>query len=106
VAHALADNTAILRTLHRIGPAGEPDHDGTMISVTLPVDRRQPVTDETPAASGSRVRAATAGTMQCLPPSQGPAGREPGRTARQRISSSASRSISRPSCQDPSASRS
>jgi GNAT superfamily N-acetyltransferase len=52
VAHARADNTAILRTLRRLGPLREPDRDGTMVSLTLPVDRRQPVSDETPAASG------------------------------------------------------
>jgi ribosomal protein S18 acetylase RimI-like enzyme len=52
VAHARADNTAILRTLRRVGATGEPDRDGPMVSVTLPVDRRQPAADETPAASG------------------------------------------------------
>jgi RimJ/RimL family protein N-acetyltransferase len=52
VAHARADNTAILRTLRRLGPTGEPDRDGTMVSVTLSVDRRQAVTDDTPATSG------------------------------------------------------
>jgi RimJ/RimL family protein N-acetyltransferase len=53
VAHARADNTAILRTLERLGPIGTPDRDGTMVSVTLAVDRRRPVVaDETPATSG------------------------------------------------------
>jgi RimJ/RimL family protein N-acetyltransferase len=52
VAHARADNTAIQRTLERLGPIGAPERDGTLVSVTLPVDRRQPVADETPAASG------------------------------------------------------
>jgi RimJ/RimL family protein N-acetyltransferase len=52
VAHARADNAAILRTLRRIGPTGAPDRDGTLVSVTLPVDRRRSVIDETPAASG------------------------------------------------------
>jgi RimJ/RimL family protein N-acetyltransferase len=52
VAHARADNTAILRTLSRLGTTGEPDRDGTMVSVTLRVDRRKPAADETPATSG------------------------------------------------------
>jgi GNAT superfamily N-acetyltransferase len=52
VAHALADNTAILRTMRRIGATGEPDRDGSMITVTLPVDRRQRAVNETPATSG------------------------------------------------------
>ncbi len=52
VAHARADNTAILRTLSRLGTTGEPERDGTMVSVTLRVDRREPATDETPATSG------------------------------------------------------
>jgi RimJ/RimL family protein N-acetyltransferase len=52
VAHAHADNTAILRTMRRIGATGEPDRDGSMITVTLPVDRRQRAVNETPATSG------------------------------------------------------
>ncbi len=36
VAHAAADNVAILRTLRRLG-AGPAERDGTMVSVTLPV---------------------------------------------------------------------
>ncbi|HET9519369.1 MAG TPA: GNAT family N-acetyltransferase [Actinoplanes sp.] len=48
VANVRSDNTAILRTLRRLGPAGESDRDGAMISVTLPVDRRQQISDDTP----------------------------------------------------------
>jgi GNAT superfamily N-acetyltransferase len=50
VAHAAADNTAVLRTLRRIGP-GTTDCDGPMVSVTLPVTARHPAPDETPATS-------------------------------------------------------
>jgi GNAT superfamily N-acetyltransferase len=50
VAHAAADNTAILRTLRRIGP-GAVDRDGPMVSVTLPVRTRENAPDETPAPS-------------------------------------------------------
>ena len=52
VAHAGADNMAMLRTA---APAGRPvvtDRDGAMLSVTLPVAGRRPAGDETPATSG------------------------------------------------------
>jgi GNAT superfamily N-acetyltransferase len=51
VAHAGADNVAMLRTLRRLGQ-GTSSRDGALISVTLPVARNQPATDETPATSG------------------------------------------------------
>ncbi|GIE93388.1 GNAT family N-acetyltransferase [Paractinoplanes rishiriensis] len=48
VAHAAADNVAILRTLRRMG-AGPAERDGGMVTVTLPIAGRQPV--EAPATS-------------------------------------------------------
>jgi ribosomal protein S18 acetylase RimI-like enzyme len=51
VAHAAADNVAMLRTLRRLG-AGATERDGSMISVTLPVPGRDPVGDEAPATFG------------------------------------------------------
>ena len=51
VAHAAADNVAMLRTLRRLG-AGPVERDGALVSVTLPVPGRDPVGDETPAAFG------------------------------------------------------
>jgi GNAT superfamily N-acetyltransferase len=51
VAHTAADNVAMLRTLRRVG-TGTTDRDGTMLSVTLPVLRRQRTADETPATPG------------------------------------------------------
>lgn len=51
VAHTGADNVAMLRTLRRIG-AGTIDRDGPLVTVTLPVAGRAPVTDDTPATSG------------------------------------------------------
>jgi RimJ/RimL family protein N-acetyltransferase len=47
VAHAAAENVAILRTLRRIG-AGTIDRDGPLVSVTLPVGSRQ-ASDDAPA---------------------------------------------------------
>ncbi|MFI1992338.1 GNAT family N-acetyltransferase [Actinoplanes sp. NPDC020271] len=44
VAHLAADNAAMLRTLHRLGH-GPVEHDGGLVSVTLPVSA-EPVTDE------------------------------------------------------------
>ena len=38
--------------LRRVGAVGEPDRDGPMVSVTMPVTGRQPAADETPATSG------------------------------------------------------
>lgn len=52
VAHTGADNVAMLRTLRRLGATGRGDRDGRLLSVTLPVARRQPASDETPATSG------------------------------------------------------
>jgi RimJ/RimL family protein N-acetyltransferase len=51
VAHTGADNAAMLRTLHRLGAAGEPERDGALLSVTLPVADRRPAGEQTPAAS-------------------------------------------------------
>jgi GNAT superfamily N-acetyltransferase len=52
VAHAGADNVAMLRTLRRIG-AGTAHRDGTMVSVTLPMaPGRHPAPNETPANAG------------------------------------------------------
>ena len=52
VAHAAADNVAMLRTLRRLG-RGPADEDGAMVSVTLPVPGERPaVGDQTPATSG------------------------------------------------------
>lgn len=48
IAHAAADNVAVLRTLRRLG-AGPAERDGAMVSVTLPVAGHRPVGDETPA---------------------------------------------------------
>jgi RimJ/RimL family protein N-acetyltransferase len=50
VAHAAADNVAMLRTLRRLG-AGPAERDGAMVSVTLPVPGREQVGDETRVAS-------------------------------------------------------
>ena len=50
VAHTGADNVAMLRTLRRVG-TGAVDRDGPLLSVTLPVAGRSPVTDDTPATS-------------------------------------------------------
>jgi RimJ/RimL family protein N-acetyltransferase len=51
VAHAAADNVAILRTLRRLG-AGPAERDGAMVSVTMPVPAHRPVGEETPATFG------------------------------------------------------
>jgi GNAT superfamily N-acetyltransferase len=51
VAHAAADNTAILHTLRRIGP-GSIDRDGPMVSVTLTMTSPHAAQRETPATSG------------------------------------------------------
>jgi len=45
VAHTAADNVAMLRTLRRLG-AVDFERDGTLISVTLPMPGRRPVSDE------------------------------------------------------------
>jgi GNAT superfamily N-acetyltransferase len=50
VAHTAADNVAMLRTLRRLG-AGEPDRDGAMVSLTLPVPGQRSAI-EAPATSG------------------------------------------------------
>jgi GNAT superfamily N-acetyltransferase len=50
IAHTAADNAAMLRTLRRLG-AGPTDHDGTLLSVTLPVTGHAPVPHDTPATS-------------------------------------------------------
>lgn len=52
VAHARADNVAMLRTLRRLGHTRGPERDGPMVSITLPVAHRRSAADETPAASG------------------------------------------------------
>jgi GNAT superfamily N-acetyltransferase len=50
VAHTGADNVAMLRTLRRLG-FGRTDRDGGLVSVTLPVAGRRPVSEATPATS-------------------------------------------------------
>jgi GNAT superfamily N-acetyltransferase len=50
-AHTAGDNVAMLRTLRRIG-AGDSEHDGQIVTVTLAVAGKLPAADETPATSG------------------------------------------------------
>ncbi|SNY49678.1 GNAT family N-acetyltransferase [Paractinoplanes atraurantiacus] len=50
VAHAAADNVAMLRTLRRLG-AGPAERDGAMVSVTLPVPVERPVNSVDPVVN-------------------------------------------------------
>jgi GNAT superfamily N-acetyltransferase len=51
VAHARADNEAMLRTLRRVGGVDASEVDSGLVSVTLPVDRRPPVNDGASASA-------------------------------------------------------
>jgi GNAT superfamily N-acetyltransferase len=51
VAHTGADNVGMQRTLRRIGH-GTTDHDGNLVSVTLPIAEPTRAADEAPATSG------------------------------------------------------